>query len=169
MEDQDQTQPNSEHLTKTIPTATATTPPMPQTERRTVLLGLFGVLALFLLSWLSWPAQAPEVRVMTPSRLQESPLFATSATTQAALDEVTLQFTSKPPGAHVVGFISGEPFQAEPTPSQLQVPRGASVEITFVAPGYKPELKVITVEKEQEVSAALLEQKKSSGRFGGFR
>ena len=165
---EDQTQPNPENLTQTIPTATTpTNPPQLQTERRTVLLGLVGVLGLFFISWFSWPsAQAPEVHVTAPTRLQESPLFATSAPTT---EEVTLQLVSKPAGAYVVGFIAGEPFQADPTPSQLQVPKGAAIEITFVAPGYKPELKVLNAEKEQEVSATLTEQKKTSGRFGGLR
>jgi hypothetical protein len=166
----DQNQPNPEKLSQTIPTATISNKPphsQQQTEQRTVLFGLIGVLGLFFISWLSWPStQAPEVHVTTPTQLQESPLFATST---KAIEEVTLQLISKPAGAYVIGFIAGEPFEADPTPSKLQVPKGATVEITFIASGYKPELKVFNAEKEQEVSATLTEQKKTSGRFGGFR
>jgi hypothetical protein len=156
--------------TTTQAITTPHTPALPplQTEKRTALLGLGGVLVFFSLSWFTWPSQAPEVQVSTPTRLQESPLFATPASSQST-EEIVLQLTSKPPGAYVVGFASGVPIQAEPTPSTLQVPKGANIELTFIAPGFKPELKVLTADKEQEVSVTLIDQKKSTGRFNGFR
>lgn len=167
--------PSNQTVTMAPSAAASVSAPNRSQDLKMLGAGIGGVLALFLISWLTWPSQAPTVEVVTPPKLQEkppeSPLFTNSPTNPTNNTEVVLQLKSTPANARVLGFVAGEAVEVGPTPSELRVPKGAQVELTFVSSGYTPQQKVITAEKDQqEINVTLTEQgKKPSGRSGGFR
>lgn len=157
--------------------ATTTLPPLPTPnptkasakEQKLAMIGVAGIVALILISWLISPSQAPAVAVVAPT-LANSPLFTQTPPATENADGVSLQLSSTPTGARVVCFVGGEPVEVEPTPSTLTVAKGAQVELTFVAPGYEPKQKVVSADKEQAVAVTLSEPKKATGgrSSGGF-
>lgn len=132
------------------------------------LLLLMGLVSLGGLGWWIWPsssaaASASALTSLPPSQpavaapVSSAPpaSVAAPALLPSSGEEVVLRLRGGPEGTQALVWVNGENLGSHPVPSELPVPKGGKVELTFAALAHSPVRRSLVLDEDQEVQVEL--------------
>jgi hypothetical protein len=138
----------------------------PRIKGKEKLVAAAALAIVLLLGWVFWPNNT--VTKTASNTPKESPLFSaapmTTPSTQGADatqptsavgEMISLHVEAAPASTVIVVWVDGAVFHSGAAPLDINVPKGAAIEVTLAAAGYLPEQKTFTAKEEKTINESL--------------